>query len=351
MKILSYLRLITLPFSGLYGLIIFVRNQLFQRGIFKIYQPRVPVISVGNISVGGTGKTPLAEYIIHFFQDLGYDSAYLSRGYGRDTRGFQWVDPQKGGAIQFGDEALQVAMKFPQIPVAVCENRAEGIEKITQERNVSVVILDDAFQHRKVHRDLDIIVIDANCLPDRDFLLPAGTLREPAKSLNRSDLIVINKLKDRDQIETIEHVMEKWSKPLAFSSPKFIDIKSFWERQDKKSIMYQHLILFSGLGNNTYFLNQARQKGWNVVSHRAFRDHHRYTQSEIEELVSLYQGYQKVYGQSLCLLTTEKDYARLRQLEWMKTYQDIPFCFIPIGLEWWSGRKQVDDLLRQIIDK
>lgn len=340
-----------LPFSGLYALVIFIRNQLYQRGIFKVYRSQVPVISVGNISVGGTGKTPLAEYVIQYFQDLGFYPAYLSRGYGRDTRGFYWVDPQMGGAIQFGDEALQVAMKFPGVPVAVCEDRAEGIEKIAREKNVSVMILDDAFQHRKVYRDLDIIVIDANRLPSKDFLLPAGTLREPIHSLNRSDLIIINKLKDQDQVAMINPVMQKWSKPLAFSSPKFIHIKSFWDKYDQKSRNYQHVIVFSGLGNNSFFLNQVIEAGWDVVSHRFFRDHHRYTQAEIEELVALYQEYQKLYEYSLCLLTTEKDYARLKQLDWMDTYQNIPFCFIPISLEWWSGKEQFDDLLQQIIGK
>ncbi|MFW5831389.1 MAG: tetraacyldisaccharide 4'-kinase, partial [Prolixibacteraceae bacterium] len=187
-KILLY------PFSLLYGIGVFMRNRLYDLNIIKSKDFDVPVISIGNITVGGTGKTPHVEYLINLLKEK-FEVATLSRGYKRKTRGFRKVEVDSK-VLEVGDEPLQVKKKFPDTEVAVCENRIKGAETLLDEKKEKVpdvLLLDDAFQHRRIEAGINILLIDYNRHIKEDSLLPAGRLREPAAQMRRANVIIFTK--------------------------------------------------------------------------------------------------------------------------------------------------------------
>ncbi len=181
------------PVSWLYGAVVIIRNKLFDWGLFRSKSFDVPVICVGNLSVGGTGKTPHTEYLIKLLHDK-YQVAVLSRGYKRRTQGYVLATPQST-ARTIGDEPYQMYTKFPSVTLAVDENRCHGIEKLLALKKpaVDVVLLDDAFQHRYVKPGLSILLTDYHRLFCDDALLPAGRLREPVSGKNRAQIIIVTK--------------------------------------------------------------------------------------------------------------------------------------------------------------
>lgn len=186
------LRILLLPFSLIYGLIVGVRNYFFNNGLLKSVEFKIPVISVGNLSAGGTGKTPHVEYLIRLLKDH-FKIAVVSRGYLRKTRGFVLTDINSTVSM-VGDEPMQYINKFKNLLVAVDENRNHGIQKLmTSHTELDAVILDDAFQHRYVKPGLSILLTDFHSLYSKDFLLPVGRLRESKKGAKRADIIIVTK--------------------------------------------------------------------------------------------------------------------------------------------------------------
>ena len=302
------------------------------------------MISVGNISMGGTGKTPLAEHLIRFFLSEGIQPAYLSRGYGRSSKGYLEVEPSKNSAKIFGDEALQVAMKFPGIKIAVCEDRVAGANRLLKDGNIDVLILDDAFQHRRIHRDLDIVVVDAGRPPWQDFVVPTGRLREWRMNLKRAQFVVINKVTEPNAIPEMKKRLGKIlgksrlpahsgeSLPLAFSTTIFADSPAFEERG-------RPVIAFSGLGNNQFFKQQLEAAGFHLKAFFPFPDHHALQSSDIKEIVRKYEeesGKSGKFGPPL-ILTTEKDFARLKGRPEFRQLEEKPFYYLPIELKWLEG--------------
>lgn len=325
------MRRILFPLIPVYRLIIWLRNYLYDKGWLKIYRPDVPVVSIGNISTGGTGKTPLAEYMIDFYlKEANIKKlAYLSRGYGRKTKGFFKVDPGKGTAKDFGDEALQVAGKFPEISVAVCEDRKTGIRRLIDEYHADFIILDDAFQHRKVDRDKDIVVIDATRMPDRDLVLPAGNLREPISGLKRADYLVVNKVEEEAQIPGLRKRLERWHKPVIFCRPVLNKIV-FPVNSDLLEIRPgMKVMLFSGIGNAGSFQQTIREAGYEIVVNKEFRDHYFYRERDIRMLIDIFGT-----SQADCMLTTEKDYWRLRGSSGYQRLEPHSFGYVRMKLEW-----------------
>ncbi len=341
------MRKFLLPLSPIYGTIMQLRNWLYDKGFLKAYQADVPIISVGNISTGGTGKTPLAEYLLEICRDRGIRAAYLSRGYGRKSRGYIRVDPQMGDMQMFGDEALQVARKFPTMVVAVCEDRRWGIQRLQKDCQPSIIILDDAFQHRKVKRDLDIVVIDASRLPTHDHLLPAGNLREFLKGLKRADILIVNKMRDKNQIKDIETALKSYHKPIAFCQPSPQGIYRFSGELLCASQTFggRPAIVFSGIGNNAFFQTQLQRLGINILEAKAFRDHYIYRKKDLDELVKIYQKYKT---EGLLLITTEKDFCRLKNKISDAICAQLPFTYMPIQLHWLSGEQQLKSLINPL---
>ncbi len=334
-----------LPFSPLYGLITDLRNFAYEKGFKKSYTADIPVISVGNLSTGGTGKTPVAEWLLDFLLKNGKKAAYLSRGYGRQTKGFRWVDREQGRVQEFGDEALQVARKFPQAVVAVCEDRKTGIRELVEEKSVELIVLDDAFQHRKVKRDLDWVVIDAHRLPTHDALLPAGNLRERRKHLRRADLLIINRVSDPADIPRIRQELEPFGRPMAFLQPGFQGVVDFQsgEKQPLESLKNSPVILFTGIGNPQAFSRQVAQLGATIQAERFFSDHHLFSEKDLRQLRSLVQQYPDSR-----LLTTEKDATRLLGQPWMQEFADLSIAYLPLELNWLEGEELVVEQLAEL---
>lgn len=346
MQLPPLLSILLLPFSWIYTGITSVRNFLYSKQIKKSIPAPIPVLSVGNISTGGTGKTPMAEYLIRQCLSENKKPAYLSRGYGRKTKGYIRVKPGEATSEEVGDEALQVAEKFSQIPVAVSENRRLGIEKLLEEKP-DIVILDDAFQHRKVARDLDLLLLDANRLPYEDSVLPAGSLRESIQGMKRADVLIVNKISNASQIANIAKRLAKWKKPLCFSKVTLEGIKAFDQEvqvSDIESLEQKEVILFSGIGNADFFERQVKDLGFRIIKHFRFGDHYDFKKKDIDDLL-------KLEKKGRIFLCTEKDYFRIKGHSFYKDLLKAPFYYVPIHLEFLAGEEILLEKLKNLILK
>ncbi len=349
---MKYLRKFLFPIGFLYGLITSLRNLTYQWRFLKVHRVSVPVISVGNISVGGTGKTPMAEYLISKLEEMGSHPAYLSRGYGRSTRGFLWVDPRAKRGISFGDEAFQVASKFPHLPVAVCENRVEGVRQMLLERprSFDVLVLDDAFQHLRIHRDLNLVMIDFNRPPWRDLMLPAGDLREPLSGLKRTDFYVFTKFND------LRHAIELASRFTSGTPSAFFELQlhcpvPFFkgEAPEAPSSIYA----FSGLGNNQFFFSQLKRLYQTEIHSFAFPDHHLYQSSDLQKIADHVQRHPENstnFGDAL-ILTSEKDYYRLRGQTWLRAFEELPLFYLPARMVPLDGETALEEHLTRVVNR
>lgn len=284
----------------------------------------------------------MAEFLIRLYLSQGHMPAYLSRGYGRTSKGFFWVKPHIEGAKRFGDEALQIAHKFPQIPTAVCESRTIGIQTLLASHSPDCIILDDAFQHLQVKRDLNIVMFDANRMPYEDCPLPAGNLREGLGALTRADLIIVNKLTDSLLIPTIERKLRTYlspTLPIGFCCPKATQLLPFSTNRNPLSmseVVGKKAVVFSGIGNNAFFQQQVANWGLTLVGRYGFRDHHVYTQRDMEKILSIYPNHSPKspnFAPPL-IITTEKDFFRLREAWEQWGLQQYPFYYLPIRLHW-----------------
>ena len=332
---MSILRKILLPFSLLYGLIIWLRNIFYNTGIFKSKSFPVPVICVGNLSVGGTGKTPMIEYLLRFLLPH-YRTATLSRGYGRSTKGFILLD-STDTASRVGDEPLQFKLKFPQASIAVDENRQRGISKLLTEINPEVVLLDDAFQHRKVKAGLNILLTAYDNLYYKDFILPTGDLREPATGAARAQIIVITKCPphlNQEEQEIIRRKLHlKTYQNLYFS---YVDYANLLVN-DRGSIPMDSLNekqigLVTGIANPTPFCNYLRHQGIKYT-HLDFGDHHVFTQKEL----SLFQEFEVI-------ITTEKDFMMLKDI-----LENDQLYYIPIETRFIEKEEEFKHEIHQYI--
>lgn len=304
---MKFLRKILFPFSILYGLITLIRNYLYDKGISKSYSFDLPVIAVGNLSVGGTGKTPQVEYLIRLLSDK-YKVATLSRGYKRKSEGFQLAE-KKSNAEILGDEPFQFFQKFPDIQVAVDANRKNGIEQLlSQSQKPEVVLLDDAYQHRKVKAGFYIMLTAFDEIFYNDFMLPTGNLRESRSGANRADMIIVTKCpKDISEIaqkeirQKIEHYL-KIEKPIYFTCIAYDD----WFYSEKEKISVSELqtvdkLVVAGIAKPEPFFAylQAGKKSTMV-----FPDHHNFSDKDIQTILEAANGRK--------IITTEKDFVRLK---------------------------------------
>ena len=293
-------RKILYPFSILYDGITSLRNYAYERGWKESTSYDIPVISVGNLSVGGTGKSPMVELLISFLRKE-YRVAVLSRGYKRKTTGFLEVTAN-ATADEVGDEPLQFKHKFPEITVAVCADRRTGIEKLCQK--AEVIILDDAFQHRKVKPALSILLTSFSNLFLEDYLLPAGNLRESQKGKDRADIIVITKIPERTPYSKLQEIQFKTKlqphQSIYFSKIGYdTEIYGASENLPLDYLKNKHFTLVTGIANPKPLLDFLKERNFNF-NHKKFPDHHPFSVSEIEML-----------KKEELILTTEKDYKRV----------------------------------------
>ena len=271
------------PLSLLYGAVGGARNLIYDTGLFSA-RLRAPVVSVGNISVGGTGKTPFIIYLGEQLKKRGVRFDVLSRGYARASKGVRVVDPD-GSARDSGDEPLLIARTLG-VPVIVGESRYHAGLVAEQKFGSQLHLLDDGFQHRQLHRDLDIVLLPEEDLNDK--LLPAGRLREPLSAVRRGDVVLVDGAVSREKLRTGETPV-----PKRFEMTRTIEVEPR---------ISGSLVAFCGIARPHGFFAGLRAAGINVVAERAFRDHHAYMQADVQEL-------QKIREESGAagFITTEKD--------------------------------------------
>lgn len=332
-------RILLFPFSVGYGLITWVRNWLYDFRIFSVYQPAIPAITVGNLSVGGTGKTPMLEYLIQMLhQD--FLVATLSRGYGRKTKGYMLANP-KLTAEDIGDEPFQIFQKFSDIVVAVCENRKVGIQKILNDQpKTQVILLDDAFQHRRVEAGLQIVLTKYNDLFVDDWMLPTGNLREFSSGVNRASMVIVTKcpenLSAEDQASIRKKLSLKSTISLFFSSIQYSNlVYSQNEKASLQEIINQPKVVVAGIADPKLFIEKVKgEKDTTLI----FPDHHAFTKADVHKI--------KIIAKNNPIITTEKDYVRLKDSEIANQ-----LYYLPIEVKIINEFQKLDQIIYQYVGK
>lgn len=360
MSLRNKIKLLLLPISWVYGIIIFFRNLLFDTGLIKSESYDIPVITVGNITVGGTGKTPHTEYLVRLLSE-NYRVAVLSRGYQRKTKGFLLADTDSGVA-DLGDESYQMKRKFPSLLVAVDEKRRRGISLLSENgaaQETDVIILDDAYQHRHVKPAISILLIDYNRLINEDYLLPAGNLREPASQSKRANILIITKCpSDLKPIELriLVNKFDLYPQQTIYCSTivygklkKLSYSKDLSETEDSPLVLKAENDTISGLNtledvkNNNIpvlivagiaapetFVRHIHNYCPNAQT-MLFSDHHEFGKKDI---IRINNQFEKIKQASGIIITTEKDSMRMIQNDLFKElaaytyYPEITISFL-----------------------
>ena len=324
------IQLLLLPFSLLYGLGVSIRNFSYRYGLLKGVEFNLPVISVGNLTIGGAGKTPHIEYLIRLLKDY-ISIATLSRGYGRSTKGFLLVNPAHS-AEQVGDEPLQFKRKFPEVMVAVDENRAFAIPQLVMEDpNLKTVLLDDAFQHRSVQPGLNILLTEYSQPFSKDFLLPSGRLREWRSAYQRADMIIVSKCPYHWD-EQIKKDMEESIQPLPYQTLYY----SYYQYDDPYYIFNQHyqgplqehwtVLLVSAIARTEYLVHYLEEKV-DHVKLLQYEDHHYFTKYDVSHIQ---QTFERIDAPHKIILTTEKDAMRLELHQDFLREHQLPVFVLPV---------------------
>ncbi len=326
-------RLLLFPFSLVYGLGVMARNLAFDLGIMKSTEFDLPIISVGNLSVGGSGKSPMTEYLVRLLKDK-YKLSTLSRGYGRRSKGFRFVD-RTSLSTEAGDEPLQFKRKFNDITVAVCENRVEGIKKLQADHQL--VILDDAYQHRSLRPGLSILLFDYNGISDFKMLLPAGDLREPVWEKDRADILVITKtppgLDQADRQEILSLIKPRNQQEIFYSYLEYGDLRAINNEAGDRTLLSlkvsTKIILITGIANPEPLLSEIG--GYTqLITHHRYSDHHNFTKKNISKLV---QTFNALDTDDKLIITTEKDAQRLGSAEAKELLKGLPVYYLPVKAE------------------
>ena len=339
-----------LPISFLYSIVLFLRHKLYDWKILKSNSYNIPNICVGNLNLGGTGKTPHIEYLTNLLSE-NYKVAILSRGYGRNTKAFILAD-ESHTHHDIGDEPLQYFKKFKDIKVAVDENRCEGMERLLQEENPpQVVLLDDAYQHRKIKPGLNILLTDYYDLYSKNNLIPAGNLRDIKKAAQRADIIVATKSPNvitpyyrRDTENSLKPLPNQ---KVFYSYIEYLDFKPFskisYETDIKET---KTALILCGIAN-TYSLEDYLKKKYNTISKIKFNDHHSFTEKDIDMIV---ERYNSMIGKNKVIITTEKDAMRLINSSFLSKFDNIPVFVLPIRIKFHKeeGNSFNDEILNYV---
>jgi len=309
---MKLIRFLLFPFALLYDLVTTIRNYFYDKGFLKSVRFDIPVIAVGNLSVGGTGKTPQIEYLIRLLQGE-YKVAVLSRGYKRKTRGFILLN-ESHTTEDVGDEPLQFFKKFSNtlnVSIAVDVNRVNGIQQLQKLVSPDVILLDDAFQHRKVKAGFYILLTKYDDLYTNDYLLPRGNLRESRRGAKRAHIIVVTKCPENlseDAQQTIrEKLKASHNQQVFFSSISYHNETGGKSRLSLNELNEYEIVLITGIANPLPLVNFLNEKGC-LVEHMNFPDHHHFTSQEIQQIQAKFE---KLTADKKLILTTEKDYMRL----------------------------------------
>ena len=299
---MKLLRKILFPIAIIYWLVTFIRNWLYDSGFFKSKSYNLPILVIGNLSAGGTGKTPHTEYLIRLLKDT-YKVAVLSRGYKRTTKGF-FLANESISVAELGDESYQIHAKFSDISVAVCEDRQTGIENLIATINPDVILLDDAFQHRKVKAGFYVLLTAYDDLFSDDYILPFGNLRESAIGKKRANLVVVTKCPPTLSELEQEKVKQKLNinVPVFFTSIDYdTEVFSDEKTMSVSEVISEEKFIVAGIAKPKYFIDYLNSGKDKVL---IYPDHHSFSEQEISEL--------NAFSNEKILVTTEKDFVRLK---------------------------------------
>lgn len=323
-----------------------LRNWCFDHQFFTSHHLKIPVISVGNITMGGTGKTPFIHWLIHEILELGIKPGVITRNYKAEGLSSDWVTQEYGAYKKFGDEAVWLKLKNPDIKVLSGPSKWKSAIKMNQESaDTQVILVDDGFQHRKLHRDLDIVLLDVSVSPKDYEWPPIGRARESFNSLKRAQVIVFSRweLRREDTLEYIQREIVSLSSQSILNA-QYIQGKPYWihgkplGREDLISTGYG--LAFCGLGNSKGFFQNLQMQGLNIGATHTFPDHYHYRQDDIKKIIKASQGFDFI-------VTSEKDMVKLQ--EW--PHNGPTLCVVPLEIQVTGDkevfREQLDRLFRK----
>lgn len=334
------------PFSALYACLLWVRNRMYDRGVLKSQRADIPTIVIGNLALGGTGKTPHARYFLNALKST-ENLALLSRGYGRKSKGFhQVVDTSTAEMV--GDEPLEIKRNLPEIPVFVCEKRVEGVEKIHDLLpQLQWIILDDAFQHRALKGDIHVLLTAWNRPYFKDYVLPMGTLRDHPGEARRADIVIFTKcpddLTEAQMAEAKSQLVDIAADRVFFSKMIYKDV--VWISQKKVSLDAESQVLgMAGIAHPHYFEAHLTEH-YNLKKFKTYPDHHAFSADDIQAIRREFDTFD---GSSKAVLTTEKDAMRLLHSDLIN---EIAIGYIPLDIEFIGSNNQPLQVVRQLMKR
>jgi len=334
------------PISLVYGLVVFIRNKLFDLKILKSTEFDFPVISVGNITIGGTGKTPVVEYLLAMLSS-DYKIAMLSRGYKRNTKGFLLAGPGTQPS-EIGDEPFQIFSKFSNVIIAVDSDRVSGIEQLKmQVKELQVIVLDDAFQHRYVKPGISIVLVDYHRPVFKDFLLPFGTLREGISGFRRAEIVMITKVPENIQWLEESFWRQKLKllpkQPLFFTRYEYGELVPVYGTSESYITIGQlseshfKIMLLTGIANPKPIADYLTSNGLEFI-HLNYPDHHEYAQHDIK---NIQKKFLQIQNENKAIITTEKDAVKLRVLNNLPPSFTDNIYYLPIRVKLLNGKEEV----------
>jgi len=324
------IRVLLFPVSLVYFIIIYLRNRLYDQGVLKSASFNLPLICIGNIAAGGTGKSPMTEYLVRELKNH-FQVATLSRGYKRKTSGYALAN-EHSTALEIGDEPMQFHVKFADTPIAVGEARIEAIPQLLHDRpNTQAILLDDAFQHRSVKAGLNIVLTDCNNLYTRDWYLPTGDLRDERSSIGRAQIIVVTKCSPALTMQEREAILQELDPPpeqaVFFTTIRYGRPYHIISKENVQVSSEVEVLLVTGIANPRPLKNLLQEKS-KTYYQMAYNDHHIFT---IDDLKDMQKRFNSISADNKIILTTEKDAVRLVKFE--HELAAMPLYVVPIELE------------------
>ena len=342
------MRFLLLPISLLYHIVLSIRHKFYDWHILKATEFEKPVICVGNLNLGGTGKTPHTEYLINLLKGT-YNVATLSRGYGRKTKGFKRAEATSTYE-DLGDEPLLYYKKHPEIQVAVDEDRVEGVRKLLKGENApETILLDDAFQHRSIKAGLYILLTEYQHLYCDDYLFPAGTLRDVRSAAKRADIIVVSKapkdMEEEEKRQIIGKLNPSKKQKVFFSYVAYAPMQPLNEAakavSDEEA---ESAFAFCGIANPKPFVDALKRR-FNHVDFLPFNDHHAYKENDIDAILKWHEN---LSGEKKIIVTTEKDAARLTNSPYLCQFEGVPLYVLPVSVRFHEEEKFNEEILNYV---
>ncbi len=320
-------RILLLPFALLYGFIIIIRNWLFDKNYLHSAEFNFPLICVGNLAVGGTGKSPMVEYLVGLLEPF-YAVATLSRGYKRKTQGYALAD-ENTTALEIGDEPMQFHKKFPDIAVAVGESRIEAIPQLLHDKpETEVIILDDAFQHRAIKAGLNILLTEYNDIFTNDFFLPTGDLRDAQSSYKRAQIIIVTKcppyLGEVEKKSIIKDINSLPHQKIFFTAIEYGRPYHIFSEKQRFVTTEDEILLVCGIANPKPLKQYLSEHAYTYYQ-QDYSDHHIFSIDDLKDIREKFEGIQ---SEQKFILTTEKDAVRL--IKFNEQLRDLPLYVLPI---------------------